>query len=260
MRVTILGCGGSGGTPSIDWGWGRCDPENPRNRRTRPSILVEDGETQMLVDTSPDLREQLLRHEIRRLDAVLYTHFHADHLHGIDDIRAINRAMNAPLPAYANAEAMRWIERRFGYVFEPIAENAATYYKPVLVPHPLVHADAFEIGGIPVQVFDQDHGYCDSLGFRFGPVAYSSDAVEIHEDAFDMLEGVKVWIIGTLTDKPHPTHAHVDKAIEWKKRVGAERAVLTHLSGRLDYAELSARLPEGVEPAYDGMVIELPSV
>lgn len=256
MRVTILGCGGSGGTPSVDWGWGRCDPENPRNRRTRPSILVEDGETRILVDTSPDLREQLLRENVRRLDAVFYTHSHADHLHGIDDLRSINRVMNAPLPVYSNAETLDAIRSCFGYVLEPLAENAKMYYKPVLVPHQVNHGDAFTVGNIPVQVFDQDHGFCDTLGFRFGPVAYSSDAVELPEEAFKLLQGVEVWIIGTLTDKPHPTHADVDKAVGWLQRVGAKRGVLTHLSGRLDYAELAARLPDGVEPAYDGMVID----
>jgi len=256
MRVTILGCGGSNGNPTIDRGWGRCDPENPRNRRTRSSILVEDGETRILVDTSPDLREQLLRAEVRRLDAVMFTHSHADHLHGIDDLRPVNRAMGAPIPIHTNTETLNAIRNRFGYVLEPLAKDATMYYKPVLIPHTVVHGDAFTVGDIPVRVFNQDHGYCDSLGFRFGPVAYSSDAVELPEDAFDMLKGVEVWIIGTLTDKPHPTHADVDKAIGWIRRVGAKRGVLTHMSGLLDYDTLAARLPDGVEPAYDGLVID----
>ena len=258
MRVTILGCGGSSGTPSVDWGWGRCDPLNPRNRRTRPSILVEEGATRLLVDTSPDLREQLLRHHVRELDAVLYTHAHADHLHGIDDLRPINRAMNAPLPAYANRETLRLISDRFGYVFEPLAEDAKMYYKPVLIPNCVMDGNEFSVGDIQIQPFEQDHGFCDSLGFRFGPIAYTSDAVALSGEAFDLLQEIDVWIIGTLTDSPHPTHADVDKALRWIKRVGAERGVLTHLSGRLDYTELSNRLPINVEPAYDGMVIDIP--
>lgn len=259
MRVTILGCGGSGGLPTLDSGWGKCDPTNPRNRRTRPSILVEEGETRILVDTSPDLREQLLRADVNRLDAVLFTHSHADHLHGIDDLRSINRAMGLPLDAFTNTETMDAIQRRFGYVLEPWPADATTFYRPVLIPHRVDHGSRFSVGDISVVTFQQDHGYCDSLGFRFGPVAYSSDAVALPDDAFDMLDGVEVWIIGTLMDKPHPTHADVDKALGWLKRVGARRGILTHLSGRLDYAVLAARLPDGVEPAYDGMVIDVPT-
>lgn len=259
MRVTILGCGGSSGTPSIDRGWGRCDPSNPRNLRTRPSIVVEEGETRLLVDTSPDLRQQLLREEIREIDAVLYTHAHADHLHGIDDLRPVNRAIDSTLPIYANQETLRLIRKRFGYVFEPLAEDATMYYKPVLIPNSVADGDEFTIGGILVQSFEQDHGFCDSLGFRFGPLAYTSDAVALPKEAFRILDGVEVWIIGTLVDSPHPTHADVDKALRWLERVGAERGVLTHLSDRLDYAELAARLPSGVEPAYDGMIIDIPA-
>ncbi len=258
MRVTILGCGGSNGTPSIDFGWGKCDPENPRNLRTRPSIMVEEGDTRVLVDTSPDLRQQLLRVSVRSLDGVLFTHSHADHLHGIDDLRGINRAMNAPLDAFANAETLDSIKQRFGYTLEPLPADTPFYFKPVLTPHKIAHGSEFEIGKIPVVAFDQDHGYCDTLGFRFGPIAYSSDATELHEDAFELLDGIKVWIIGTLLDAPHPTHADVDKAVRWIKRVGAKRGVLTHLGNRLDYANLASRLPQGVEPAFDGMVIDVP--
>ncbi len=167
--------------------------------------------------------------------------------------------MNAPLPVYADEETLATIDKRFGYVFEALSEDATMYYKPVLIPHTVTHGDEFTVGRIPVRVFTQDHGYCDSLGFRFGPVAYSSDAVELPDDAFEMLRGVKLWIIGTLTDTPHPTHAHVDKAVDWMKRVGAEHGVLTHMSGLLDYDTLAAHLPDWVEPAYDGLVIDTES-
>ena len=256
MRVTILGCGGSNGTPSIDFGWGHCDPENPRNRRLRPSILVEQGDTRILVDTSPDLREQMLAAEIRTVDAILFTHGHADHLHGIDDLRPINRAMKRPLDIYANAVTLDDIRARFGYVFEPLAEGATMYYKPVLVPHEVSDGSCFRIGDIDVTAFDQDHGWIRTMGYRFGPIAYSSDAVEIPDHAFAYLDGIDTWIIGTLVDTPHPTHAHVGKAVEWIRRVGARHGVLTHLSSRLDYATLASTLPEGIQPAYDGLVIE----
>lgn len=256
MRVTVLGCGGSNGTPCVDFGWGQCDPANPRNRRLRPSILVEDGDTRILVDTTPDLREQLLTAGVRGIDAVLFTHGHADHLHGIDDLRPVNRALNRPIDVYANAATLDDIRTRFGYVFEPLAAGAPFFYKPVLIPTEITDGSRFRIGSIDVTAFDQDHGYVRSMGYRFGPIAYSSDAVEIPEHAFAFLEGIDTWIIGTLLDTPHPTHAHVDKAVGWLRRVGARRGVLTHLSCRLDYAALSAKLPEGVEPAYDGLVIE----
>ncbi len=256
MRVTILGCGGSSGTPAVDWGWGRCDPDNPRNRRRRPSILVENGGTAVLVDTSPDLRQQLLGAGVKRLDAVLFTHYHADHLHGIDDLRPINRAMHAPLDAYAEAETIAMIGKRFGYVFETLDGDATHFYKPTLIPHEIRGGERIHVGAIPIDVIGQDHGFCTSLGFRFGPIAYTTDAVDLPDYAFDLLAGVEAWIIGVLTERPHPTHAHVGKALDWVARVKPKRAVLTHLSTYFDYDTLAGRLADGVEPAYDGMVIE----
>jgi phosphoribosyl 1,2-cyclic phosphate phosphodiesterase len=255
MRVTILGCGAAGGVPSLGHGWGRCDPAEPKNRRTRSSILVEEGGTALLVDTSPDLRDQMLRVETRHLDGVLYTHEHADHLHGIDDLREINRAMQAPIPVWAMADVLEGIQRRFGYVLEPLAEGATNYYKPVLTPNPIV--GPFRVGGIPVIPFDQDHGFCRTTGFRFGPLAYSTDVVALPEDSFAALAGIEVWIVGCLSDTPHPTHAHVDKALEWIARIGPRRAYLTHLSPRLDYRALAERLPPHVRPAHDGLTIEV---
>lgn len=257
MKVTILGCGGSSGTPAVDWGWGKCDPENPKNQRLRPSILVEEGTTRILVDTSPDLRRQLLSVGVNRLNAVFFTHSHADHLHGIDDLRPVNRTMDAPLDIYADAVTIGVIGERFGYVLEPLADGATFYYKPTLIPHQVKDGDRLPIGAIPVTAFEQDHGTGASMGYRFGPIAYSTDLMDLPEAAFDALEGVEAWIIGTLVDAPHPTHAHVAKALEWIDRVKPRRAVLTHLSGELDYDALAARLPDGVQPAYDGMVIEV---
>ena len=258
MKLRVLGSGASSGTPAIDWGWGACDPSNPKNRRTRPSILVETDDTRVLVDTPPELREQLLAAAVSTVDAVVYTHAHADHLHGIDDLRAINRARMAPLDAYADAQTLEVIRTRFPYVLEPLVEGASFYYKPTLVPHVIADRQAFMIGSIPVIAFEQSHGFSTTLGFRFGSVAYTTDVVELPEHAFDILEGVETWIIGTLVDRPHKTHCDVAQALAWIRRINPERAILSHLGTDLDYATLLARLPEGVEPAYDGMVIEVP--
>ena len=241
------------GTPAVGSGWGSCDPNEPRNRRLRASILVEEGGTRILVDTSPDLREQLLAAGIDRVDGVLYTHEHADHLHGIDELREVNRAMNGPLPIWASQRVLDIIGERFGYVLTPLPEGSVIY-KPVLQAH---RAEGrFTVGTIPVAAFEQDHGYGPSLGFRFGPVAYSTDVVEMPEDSFAALAGIDVWIVGCMTDSPHPTHAHVDKVLAWAERVRPKRTVLTHLGLHLDHRRLMARLPTNVEPAYDGMVIE----
>jgi len=258
MKITILGCGGSTGIPIVGVGWGDCDPKNPKNRRLRPSILVENGATTILVDTSPDLRQQLLNADVSRLDGVLYTHHHADHLHGIDDLRPINRAMSAPIDMYADAATLEQIQRRFAYVLEPLAEGATFYYKPTLVPHQIEPGDRLGIGDIDFTVFEQDHGVCKTLGFRFGSIAYSTDVVELDAAAFSALEGVRTWIIGTLFDHPHRTHAHVDKALDWIKIVKPERAFLTHLGPELDYETLNDRTPDGVSLAFDGLVIDDP--
>ncbi len=257
MRLTILGCGSSPGTPAVDRGWSECKPENPRNRRLRPSVMVEEGATRILVDTSPDLREQLLGAGVKRLDAVLYTHYHADHLHGIDDLRPINRLINAPLDVYADGETLGLIGKRFDYVFKPLAEDADFYYKPTLIGHEISGGERFTLGAIEVTAIEQDHGYCNSLGFRFGGLAYSVDVVELSDRAFALLDGIETWIIGTLGYRPHPTHAHVDKALEWIDKIKPRRAVLTHLSGALDFDSLTASLPDGVELAYDGMIIDV---
>ncbi len=256
MKVTFLGTGSSTGTPGVGVGWGNCDPGEPRNRRLRPSILVEAGETRILVDTSPDLREQLLRTGVDRLDAVLYTHAHADHLHGIDDLRAVNRAMGARLPAYADASTLKTIEERFGYVLAPLKHGTSNFYKPCLDLRVIVPGKPFQVGSIEVQPFDQDHGFSRTLGFRFGPIAYSTDLIDMTDAGYQTLKGIGVWIVSTFGEAPHPTHAHVDRTLEFIARVKPGRAVLTHLSVALDHASLEARVPAGVEVGFDGMVVE----
>jgi phosphoribosyl 1,2-cyclic phosphate phosphodiesterase len=255
MRVTVLGCGASTGVPTIGPGWGRCDPADRRNRRRRVSVLVECGSVVILIDTSPDLREQLLDAGVVRLDAVVMTHAHADHLHGIDDLRSVNRLMQSAIPLYAEDKTLAEIEHRFGYVLEPIREPGR-FYKPTLVPHEIV--GPFEIEGIPIVPFVQDHGFSTTLGFRIGSFAYSTDVTELGDAAFAAIEGAELWIVDCLRREPHPTHSHLGKTLSWIARVHPRRAVLTHMDQSMDYRELSDELPGGVEPGQDGLVIELP--
>ncbi len=255
MKVTILGCGGASGVPGISMGWGACDPSEPRNRRRRSSILVEDGETRILVDTSPDLREQLLDANIRSVDGLIYTHDHADHLHGIDDLREINRVTRQWLPVWAAPDVLETARARFGYAFEPLEDIGDVVYRPLLQANPI--NGPFSIGSIHVVPFDQDHGYARTLGLRFGNFAYSTDVVEIPEESFESLEGLDLWIIGCLVDYPHATHAHVEKALKWIERVKPRHAILTHMGTRLDYKTLCLTLPSWVSPAYDGLVIDV---
>jgi phosphoribosyl 1,2-cyclic phosphate phosphodiesterase len=254
IRVTVLGCGPSTGVPVIGGNWGRCDPNDRRNRRRRVSVLVEVGAVAILIDTSPDLREQFLDAGVARLDAVVMTHAHADHLHGIDDLRSVNRLMGKAIPLYAEAQTLAEIRRRFGYVLKPV-EEPGRYYKPTLIPHEI--AGAFEIAGILVVPFVQDHGFSTTLGIRIGGFAYSTDVTELGDSAFAALEGIELWIVDCLRREPHPTHSHLAKTLSWIARVGPRRAVLTHMDQSLDYRELSAELPEGVEPGQDGLVIEV---
>jgi phosphoribosyl 1,2-cyclic phosphate phosphodiesterase len=254
MRVTVLGCGASTGVPAIGPNWGRCDPADPRNRRRRVSALVEIGPVSILIDTSPDLREQLLDAGVSRVDAVVVTHAHADHLHGIDDLRSVNRLMRQAIPLYADEETLAEIRRRFGYVLDPVQEPGR-YYKPTLVPHEIV--GPFQIAGIPIVPFIQDHGFSATLGLRIGGFAYSTDVVELDDAAFAMIEGIELWVVDCLRREPHPTHSHVAKTLGWIARARPRRAILTHMDQSLDYRELSAELPSGVEPGRDGLVIEL---
>lgn len=253
MKITVLGCGASWGVPAIGPDWGRCDPADPRNRRRRCSLLVESRDAVLLIDTSPDLREQLLDAGVARLDAVLLTHAHADHLHGIDDIRIINRLIGKALPLYASPEALAEVAQRFGYALLPAPEKPL--YRPALVGTPI--DGPFTAAGIPIVPFAQDHGYTTSLGFRIGPFAYSTDVTELDERAFAALAGIELWVVDCMRREPHPTHSHLAKTLAWIDRVRPRRAILTHMDQSLDYRELSEKLPSGVEPAYDGLTVAL---
>jgi phosphoribosyl 1,2-cyclic phosphate phosphodiesterase len=241
--------------PAIGPDWGNCDPAEPRNRRRRASLLVESRGRTLLIDTAPDLREQLLDAGVARIDAVLLTHAHADHLHGIDDIRIVNQLTGHALPLYANAAALSEVEQRFGYALAP-AMPGKPLYRPALEPH--IVAGPFTAAGLPVVPFAQDHGRVVSLGFRIGRFGYSTDVTELDEAAFEALAGIDLWVVDCLRREPHPTHSHLAKTLAWIERVRPRRAVLTHMDQSLDYRDLQAELPPGVEPGHDGLAIELP--
>lgn len=259
MRVTILGCGGASGVPLIGGSWGDCDPANPRNRRRRSSILVESGGTTLLVDTGPDCRAQLIDAGVQRLDAILYTHPHADHTHGIDEVRQLNRMQRQVIDAWGTREILDHLVKKFDYIFEPpgFFNDSVAFYKPCLSAREYLWGEAFDCHGVRVLPFGQDHGFSVTTGFRFGDIAYSTDVVRLDDAAFSALAGIKVWIVGCLQEPEHPTHAHFARVLEWIDRVGPERAILTHLSHRLDYGDLLAKCPPNVTPAFDGMVIEV---
>jgi phosphoribosyl 1,2-cyclic phosphate phosphodiesterase len=253
MQVTILGCGGSSGVPTATGDWGSCDPKDPRNRRRRVSILIESpGGTRVLVDASPDLREQLLSvGGVPSLDAVLFTHAHADHCHGLDDLRALTYG-GAPMAAMADVETLKILRHRFGYGFIEVAGLDA--YGPRLSGAEI--AGTFCIGDIEVQSFPQAHGSRNTLGYRFGPIAYSTDVNALDDAAFAILEGVDVWIVDCLRMEPHGTHSHFAQTLAWIERVKPRRAVLTHMNQSMDYGVISSLCPPGVEPGYDGLVIQ----
>ena len=266
LEATILGSGSSSGVPRLGGpdgagDWGACDPTNPKNRRSRCSLLVRrkraGDETTVLVDTSPNMREQLLAAHCVKLDGVLITHDHADQLHGIDDLRAIAYLMRRKIDVYSDAGVIDRIRRRFGYCFE-MPEGSE--YPPILTARSLrepYHPISIEGAGgsVPVAIFEQTHGRIHSLGFRFGPIAYSSDVNHLGDEAFAALEGVEIWIVDALRYTPHPTHANVATALEWIARVKPRHAILTNLHIDLDYETLKRELPPGVEPAYDGLVV-----
>ncbi len=258
MKITMLGCGGSGGVPlagPVPGGdWGRCDPAEPRNRRRRPSILIEHDRQAVLVDASPDLRDQLLDAAVTRLDAVLFTHAHADHCHGIDELRWLAYARGEAIPAFMDEATHSALTARFGYVFTSCADPDSLY-QPMLDDR--IVGERFEAGGLAIEAIVQDHGPQHSLGFRIGDFAYSTDVVELSEEAMERLAGIKVWIVDCLRDRPHPTHAHFAKTLAWIERLRPERAVFTHMNHQFDYAEALARCPRGVEPGYDGLTLEL---
>jgi phosphoribosyl 1,2-cyclic phosphate phosphodiesterase len=258
LAFTILGCGSSGGVPRLGGHWGECDPENPKNRRLRCSLLVvregEGGATRVLIDTSPDMRTQLLAARVGVLDAVVYTHAHADHVHGIDDLRQIVHNTRARLPVWADAPTQEALLSRFGYAFVQPEDSP---YPPILTLHSIKGPFAVDGAGgaIGFRPFTVDHGGSEALGFRIGGLAYLPDVSDIPESAWAELQNLDCWILDALRRAPHPTHVHLARALEWVARAAPRRAVLTNMHIDLDYEAVEAETPAHVTPAYDGMTI-----
>jgi len=264
LELTILGSGFSGGVPRSDGDWGRCDPNEPRNRRSRCSLLVRrlpvaaNGEaTTLLVDTSPDLRLQTSAAGVSRLDAVLFTHEHADQTHGIDDLRGFFLRSGRRTPCHMDAPTHASLSRRFGYVFDGIGGYPAICDAHLIPPHGTAWKVDGPSGEIPIITFDQNHGELQSVGYRFGNVVYSPDVLDFPPGAEAALEGLSLWIVDALREAPHPSHAHLDRTLDWIARFKPRLAVLTNLHSELDYGWLKARVPPGVDVAYDGMRIEM---
>jgi phosphoribosyl 1,2-cyclic phosphate phosphodiesterase len=262
MRVTLLGVGGSGGVPLLGGpdergNWGECDPAEPRNRRTRSSALVEDGQgRRLLIDAGPDMRAQLLAAGAGHLDAVVFTHTHADHVMGIDDLRIVNRVRGSALDAFGTYVTLAELTTRFEYAFRPPPPQG--FFRPALTPRPVAPGETVEMGGIPVRIFRQDHRVMETLGFRIGSFAYSTDVVAFPPESLAALEGLDTWVIGCFQRAPHPVHADIRLVAEWVRRLRPRRTVLTHMGTDLDWAWMRANLPAGIEPGHDGMVLDVP--
>lgn len=254
MRLRILGCGTSTGVPKIGNDWGQCDPDEPRNYRLRSSILVENGGSRVLVDCGPDLRQQLLAAEVGRLDAVIATHDHGDHVHGIDELRPIAQALGNPVPLLARAGTLTSLQHRFAYAFA-----RSQFYRPIVEAVEI--GNEWPFGQAKVRFVDQPHGNTTSLGLRFDEngrsAVYAIDFSELSEEMASLYEGVDVWIADCLTRQPHPTHAHLDGVLGWARELRVGQLYLTHMGNGLDYRTLVAELPDWAAPAHDGLEIDL---
>ncbi|WP_417279096.1 MBL fold metallo-hydrolase [Celeribacter sp.] len=259
-RFTILGCGSSGGVPRIGNLWGACDPENPKNRRMRCSALIErdgpGGTTTVLIDTGPDMRQQLLNAGVERLDGVVFTHAHADHMHGLDDLRQIVFNMRERVKVYADSETENDLIARFGYAF---VQPAGSNYPPILDLNAIRGPVTIDGPGGPVTLtpLQVNHGQIEAKGFRIGDLAYIPDVLAIHEATWDAMQGLDTFVIDALRYTPHPSHAHLELALDWIARAQPRQAVLTNMHIDIDYATVDEETPDHVTPAHDGMVIEI---
>jgi phosphoribosyl 1,2-cyclic phosphate phosphodiesterase len=262
LTVTVLGCGSSGGVPLIGCTCAVCTSDNPKNNRTRVSLLVRSATTTILIDTSPDMRVQCLRENLSKVDAIIYTHAHADHMHGIDDIRSFNHAKNGPIDVYADEATLAHITSRFAYTTLPpkpaIGPMEWGWYRPCLNCIRVTPLVPFSIGDIDVMPIEQQHGLGKTLGLRFGVFGYSTDVNGFSEESMQALDGIDTWIVDCLRREPSPTHADLAMSLGWIKRIKPRHAYLTHLNHSFDYDALARELPEGVFPAYDGMQLIFP--
>jgi phosphoribosyl 1,2-cyclic phosphate phosphodiesterase len=257
MRLTFLGTGTSFGVPQIGCRCAVCQSTDPRDRRSRAGAVLESGGTTLLLDTPPELRLQLLAAGVSIVDAVLYTHEHADHTGGIDDLRIFTVRRRAHLPVYGPAETLTMLEQTYRYIFDASVTAFEGTSKPHLEPRPLEPGRAVEIGGVPVLPLAFPHGNLRVFGYRFGPLAYLTDIKQVGPDAEAALRGLDVLVLNALWWRPHPTHLSIAEAVELAGRVGARRTFLTHLTHETGHAELAARLPAGIVPAYDGLMVEV---
>lgn len=256
MKVTVLGCGASLGVPAAGGFWGRCDPKEKRNERTRAAIFVEEGDTRILVDATYDLRTQLNRHNIRDVDALLLSHAHSDHISGIDDLRAIAFNHEKKIDLYTDQPTMDELKHRMGYIFNEDHEVYTNFVEPKIIGE----FDTFDVGGVEVKSFAQDHKVCTSLGFRFGDIAYSVDMVDLTDEALEALKGVETWIVDgggyQRADASLTTHANIARVMRWIDVIKPKMTYLTVMSGHMDYRTLCEELPPHVRPAWDGLEIE----
>lgn len=257
MRVTVLGCGGSGGVPLLGNEWGACNPANPRNRRRRVSVLVETGGQGILLDASPDLRAQLLDAGVATLDAVLFTHDHADHTHGLDDIRALSMLRDAPLPLYGSRETLESLTRKFSYIFDDNVRPLPGTSKPEAQLNVVEPGQSLRVADLDVVVATVPHGHAEVLAYRFGPLAYITDAKSVPAETIEVMRGARVLVLNALLRTSHPTHLSISEAIEVAREIGAERTYFTHLTHETSHADLEAELPAGISPAFDGLTIRI---
>lgn len=254
MKITVLGCGSSLGVPALKYGWGNCNPNNPKNRRTRSSILIEQSGTVLLVDTSPDLATQLLRCGQENIDAVLFTHAHFDHVSGINELRPLFHVEKKILDIFANEETLNKITQTFSYLFKT---DVAEIYSSYIRTHQ-IHYGEFHIKNTSGVCFEQNHGYSKSLGFRIGNFAYSTDVMELSNEMVDILQNLDVWIVDCICKcDARPTHANLNMVLQWIKRINPKKTYLTHMDSSMDYEYLMKILPENIEPAYDQLTIEM---
>ncbi len=255
LKVTILGCGSSTGVPDLTIGWGDCDKTNPKNYRTRSSILIQTEQTNLLVDTSPDLRTQLINAGVNKIDAVFYTHMHADHTHGINELRCIFGLSGATIPVYGSCETMADITKNFDYLFD---NNSADYsmYPPCLVANEIVQG-SLSIGDIALQTFELDHGLCKTSAIKIGNFAYTVDFQDLSEENIQSLKGVEVWVVESLRPDQHFTHAGLEQVLKWTEIIQPKQVILTHMGVKMDYDSLIKRLPKNIVPAYDGLILEI---
>lgn len=259
MRLTFLGTGTSFGVPQIGCACDVCRSDDPRDKRTRVGAIVEDAGLRILLDTPPELRLQLLAAGVDQLDAVLFTHDHADHTHGIDDIRAISVRRDGALPMYGSADTLRALAQKFPYIFDESMKPLPGTSKPEGFAHPLRAGEPTRIGHLEVTPVALPHGRMQVFGYRIGPLAYVTDAKSLPEEAMAVLRGAKVLVLNALFRTVHPTHLSISEAVETAQRIGAERCYFTHLTHQTSHASLAASLPAGIAPAYDGLTVEIPS-